>query len=207
MAAPGGDRLHPPSQGVRLDVSIAPDRGWGISAAAGRQSEGPAGPLTWVTGRAVVRRMRWGRSIAIQRDRRRGRVDTMISSTSSRLASLRIASMGWGVDDLAVGVRAGLTQPVQLLLQPPLGKSPGDLVGAGDHPAVERAGGPLVGGLGLGDRSHEVEAAWSGPHALGQLGRELVAAEGLVGHDEIASHWSHPLGFIRPPSKLASRHF
>jgi hypothetical protein len=84
----------PLSQGARLDASIALDHGPGTTAATGRQSDGPAGPLMWVTGSLVARLMRWGRSIAIQRDIRRGRVDTMISSTSSRLASLRIASMG-----------------------------------------------------------------------------------------------------------------
>jgi hypothetical protein len=47
-----------PSQGVRLDASIALDRGPGTMAAMGRQSEGPAGPLMWVTGSLVSRRMR-----------------------------------------------------------------------------------------------------------------------------------------------------
>jgi hypothetical protein len=47
-----------PSQGVRLDASIALDRGPGTMAAMGRQSEGPAGPLMWVTGSLVARRMR-----------------------------------------------------------------------------------------------------------------------------------------------------
>ena len=72
--------------GSRLIVTMA-------HGGRGRQSEGPAGPLMWVTGSLVARRTRRGRSIAIQRDRRCGKVDTMISSTSSRLASLRIASM------------------------------------------------------------------------------------------------------------------
>ena len=100
----------------------------------GTQSEGPAGPLMWVTGSLVARLTRCGRSIVIQRDRRRGSVETMISSTSSRLASLRIASTRSGINDLAVSLRAGLAKPGQLLLQPPLGQGPGDLVGAWDPP-------------------------------------------------------------------------
>jgi len=35
------------------------DRRSGILAAIGRQNEGPTGPLTWVTGSAVARRMPW----------------------------------------------------------------------------------------------------------------------------------------------------
>jgi hypothetical protein len=48
----------PPSQRVRPPASIALDRGYGIPAAIGRQNEGPTGPLLWVTGSAVARRMR-----------------------------------------------------------------------------------------------------------------------------------------------------
>jgi hypothetical protein len=48
---------------------IALDHGPGTTAAMGRQSEEPAGPLMWVTGRLVARLTRCGRSIAIQRDR------------------------------------------------------------------------------------------------------------------------------------------
>jgi hypothetical protein len=35
----------------------------GIPAASYRQNEGSTGPLVWVTGSAVARRTRWGRSI------------------------------------------------------------------------------------------------------------------------------------------------
>ena len=135
----------------------------------GTQSEGPAGPLMWVTGSLVARLTRCGRSIVIQRDRRRGSVETMISSTSSRLASLRIASTRSGINDLAVSLRAGLAKPGQLLLQPPLGQGPGDLVGAWDHPPIEPAAGPPIGGLGLGHRSYQIEAAGPGVHGFGDL--------------------------------------
>jgi hypothetical protein len=106
---------------------------------------------------------------------------------------------GVGVDDLAVGLRAGLLEPGQLLLQAPLRQGPGDLVGARDHAAVQPAAGPAVGALGLGHRGHEVEAARSGVHAFGELGRELFAAEGLVGHDEVPTHDLTPLGLVCLP--------
>ena len=55
--------------------------------------------------------MRWGRSIAIHRERRRGRVETMTSSASSRLAiSDRVHRHR--VDHLAVGLDPGLPEPV-----------------------------------------------------------------------------------------------
>ena len=91
------DRLRP---GRRRRGGL-PDRDPGQLTPSGlsglaAEREGPAGPVMWVTGREVARRMRWRRSIAIHRERRRGRVETMTSSASSRLAILRIASTGIG---------------------------------------------------------------------------------------------------------------
>jgi hypothetical protein len=98
-ASPGDRRF-----GNYIDTASLPrvserEKRWQYRLASrlrGTQSEGPAGPVMWVTGSLVARLTRCGRSMAIQRDRRRGSVDTMISSTSSRLASLRIASIGVG---------------------------------------------------------------------------------------------------------------
>jgi hypothetical protein len=69
----------------------------------------------WMTEREVARRMRRGRSIAIHRERRRGRVETMISSASSRLA-IADRVHRHRVDHLAVGRDPGLPEPVELVL-------------------------------------------------------------------------------------------
>jgi hypothetical protein len=70
----------------------------------------------WVTGREAARRMRWGRSIAIHRERRRGRVETMTSSASSRAGDLADRVHRHRVDHLAVGLDPGLPEPVELVL-------------------------------------------------------------------------------------------
>jgi hypothetical protein len=104
-----------------------------------------------------------------------------------------------GIDDLAVGLGASLVQPGQLVLQPRRGQCSCDLVGAWDHPAIQPVAGPSIGGLGLGHRDDDIEAARSGARALGKPGRELFAAQGLVGHDEVPAHDLTPFGLVCPP--------
>src|SRR6266511_2267565 len=103
---------------------------------------------------------------------------------------------GDGVDDLAIGLRAAFAKPGQLVLLAPLRQGPGNLVGAWDHHPLETTAEPPIGGLGLGHRGDEIEAALSGLHAFGELRRELVTAEGLVRHDEVPTHDLTPLGFL-----------
>ena len=107
------------------------------------------------------------------------------------------------VDHLAVGLDPGLPEPVELVLQPPAGQGPGDPVGTRQH-ALEPAREPPVGGFGVGDGHDQVEAARAGVAALGQLGGELLAPEGLVGNDDVPMHDPHPFGPVPPTGTVAS---
>ena len=84
------------------------------------------------------------------------------------------------------------------MLEAPAGQGPGDLVGARED-ALQAAGEPPVGGFGVGDGHDQVEAARAGVAALGQLGGELLAPEGLVRNDDVPTHAPHPFGPVRLP--------
>ena len=84
------------------------------------------------------------------------------------------------------------------MLQAPSGQGPGDLVGTGQH-ALQPAGEPPVGAFGVGDGHDQVEAARAGVGALGQLGSELLAPEGLVRNDDVPTHARNPSGRFHLP--------
>ena len=145
-----------------------------------------------VSGTAVLRRTRWGRSQASQREIPGGSVERMISSNSTLAEGLldglhrvRVAegAVGRGTHRAETGqfrAEVGLRLGYALIASAHVGRT-GQKVGVDGEGATERV--EVIDEMGGRSGRHEhPELGWTAGHPVADCVEQLLTAESVVGH-------------------------